>query len=44
MLNKIKEDELKLSFIDNDSPLKCEVENKEEFLYLLMPVRISAVV
>jgi DNA polymerase-3 subunit beta len=44
MLNKIKEDELKLSFIDSDSPLKCEVENKEEFLYLLMPVRISAVV
>ncbi len=44
MLNKVKEDELKLSFIDSDSPLKCEVENKEEFLYLLMPVRISAVV
>lgn len=44
MLNKIKEDELKLSFIDSDSPLKCELENKEEFLYLLMPVRISAVV
>jgi DNA polymerase-3 subunit beta len=44
MLNKIKEDELKLSFIDSDSPLKCEVENKGEFLYLLMPVRISAVV
>lgn len=44
MLNKVKEDELKLSFIDSDSPLKCELENKEEFLYLLMPVRISAVV
>jgi len=44
MLNKVKEDELKLSFIDSDSPLKCEIENKEEFLYLLMPVRISAVV
>lgn len=44
VLNKIKEDELKLSFIDSDSPLKCELENKEEFLYLLMPVRISAVV
>ena len=44
MLNKIKEDELKISFIDSDSPLKCELENKEEFLYLLMPVRISAVV
>ena len=44
MLNKIKEDELKLSFIDSDSPLKCELESKEEFLYLLMPVRISAVV
>jgi DNA polymerase-3 subunit beta len=44
MLNKVKEDELKLSFIDSDNPLKCEVETKEEFLYLLMPVRISAVV
>jgi len=42
MLSKIKEDELKLSFIDSDS--QCEVENKDEFLYLLMPVRISAVV
>ncbi|MGB9638154.1 MAG: DNA polymerase III subunit beta [bacterium] len=44
MLNKVKEDELILSFIDSDSPLKCELSEKEGFLYLLMPVRISAVV
>ncbi len=44
MLNKLKEDELILSFIDTDSPLKCELAEKEGFLYLLMPVRISAVV
>lgn len=44
MLNKVKEDELSLSFIDGESPLKCELPEKEGFLYLLMPVRISAVV
>ncbi len=44
MLNKVKEEELVFSFIDADSPLKCELSEKEGFLYLLMPVRISAVV
>lgn len=44
MLSKIKEEELVLSFIDSESPLKCEIVDSNEFLYLLMPVRISAVV
>lgn len=44
MLNSIKEDEIELHFIDETSPMKINFVQDPKFLYLLMPIRITATV
>lgn len=44
MLSSLKEEELEFHFIDEMSPMKVNVPDNEDFLYLLMPVRITATV
>lgn len=44
MLSNIKEEEIELNFIDETSPMKVSVSDNQDFLYLLMPIRITATV
>ncbi|MCS6955966.1 MAG: DNA polymerase III subunit beta [Candidatus Calescibacterium sp.] len=44
MLNSISGEDIEISFIDEISPMKVTIPNTEDFLYLLMPVRIAATV
>jgi DNA polymerase-3 subunit beta len=44
MLNNIKEDEIKLEFIDESSPLKASFIDSDQFTYLLMPIKIAATI
>ncbi|MFN3478718.1 MAG: DNA polymerase III subunit beta, partial [bacterium] len=44
MLSNIKEEEIELHFIDETSPMKVSIPDNQDFLYLLMPIRITATV
>lgn len=44
MLTNISEQEIQISFIDDSSPMKVTFPETDDFLYLLMPVRIAATV
>ncbi|MEN3015406.1 MAG: DNA polymerase III subunit beta [bacterium] len=44
MLNSIDTDQIEIHFIDETSPMKVTIPNDDSFLFLLMPVRITATV